>query len=169
MAKKTNQEQEQIISEGKLNEIIEKTRIRENGSLEISWDYSNCPTLTEQHTAHLSDLNYLIEKFKPDELSAYLAARSQYRHEILGHDFSIEPNYQEAQNMIYASKKAFLDLPDDIRTHFKNHLEFLKFIDNPDNKEKMIKMGILKEKQIQDITQPTPITPTATPTPPENK
>ncbi|WNK14304.1 MAG: internal scaffolding protein [Microvirus sp.] len=144
--------QEQIVKEGKLNEVIIKETIRPNGTLRIQQDFEFCPTLTEQHTAHLTDLNYLIHKYKPDELAAYIAAKNQYKQEILGHDFSSEPSLQDAKNVVYQCKKAFDELPNDIKIQFKNHLEFLKFIDNPANAEKMLKLGLLREEQIEQLT-----------------
>lgn len=124
------------------------------GSVRIQQDFSNCPTLAEQHTAHLTDLNYLIKKYKPDELAAYIAAREQYRQEIVGHDFSQEPDLQGAKNVIYQMKKNFEELPEEIKMQFKNHVEFLKFIDNPHNQEKMIKLGLLKPAEIKNLTDP---------------
>lgn len=117
-------------------ELIESRR--PDGSLRIQYDFSNCPTLAEQHTAHLTDINYLIQKYKPDELDAYLAARAQYRQEILGHDFSLEPDMTYARNAVYESRKQFDALPEEIKGNFLNHLEFLKFIDNPANAEKCL-------------------------------
>lgn len=157
----------EIAKEGKLNEVITRWSRRKNNSLRVQQDFEFCPTLAEQHTAHLSDINYLIEKFKPDELQAYIQARTQHRTEILGHDFSREPNLQESKNIIYESKKAYSELPEEITNQFSNHLEFLKFIDNPSNAEKMVKLGLLKPKQIQQITGNEPVKttePTRTPT-----
>lgn len=143
-----------IEKSGKLNEIIVHTSKRANGTLRIQQDFEFCPTLAEQHTAHLSDLDYLMKKYKPDELAAYIAARNQHRHEILGHDFSIEPSLQDAKNIIYQMKSAFEKLPDDIRIQFKNHVEFLKFIDNPANQDKMIKLGLMTKKEIAEVKTP---------------
>lgn len=138
----------------KLNEVIMVETIRKDGSRRIQQDFSNCPTLTEQHTAHLTDINYLIQKYKPDELAAFMAAKAAQRQEILGHDFSQEPSLQDAKNIVYRSKKEFEELDPGIRDNFKNHVEFLKFIDNPQNQEKMIKLGLLKPKQIQTLLEP---------------
>lgn len=154
----------------KLNEVIEIRTIRPDGSLRIQQDFSNCPTMAEQHTAHLTNINYLMEKYRPDELAAYIAARNQYRQEIKGHDFSSEPSMQDAKNIIYESKQAFLDLPSDVRNHFQSHLEFLKFIDNPKNTEKMIRLGILTPRQIDAIAIPdTTSKPDSTPAPTPKK
>lgn len=138
----------------KLNEVITHVSIRPNGSKRIQQDFSNCPTMAEQHTAHLTNINYLIERYKPDELAAYLAARNQHRQEIRGHDFAAEPSMQDAKNVIYQSKQEFEKLPEETKSHFRNHLEFLKFIDNPANAEKMIKLGILTPRQIEKIQIP---------------
>jgi len=139
------------ITQGELNKVELVKIIRPNGTIRLQQDFSFCPTMAEQHTAHLSNLNYLMDKYQPDELDAYLAARAQYRREIIGHDFSNEPSLQDAKNVVYQSRKAFEELPEDIKRNFKNHVEFLKFIDNPGNQDKMIKMGLLKPKQIEDL------------------
>lgn len=153
---------EEIVKEGKLNQVIIKETLRPNGTRRIQQDFEFCPTLTEQHTAHLSDINYLIEKHKPDELAAYLAARSQHRREILGHDFTQEPSLQDGLNLVYESRKAFNELPEEVKNNFKNHVEFLKFIDNPANEAKMIRMGILTQKQIDDVKVPDTTVPANT-------
>lgn len=82
----------EIVKQGKLNEVIIVRTTRPDGSIREQQDFEFCPSMAEQHTAHLTDINYLIEKYKPDELAAYLAARTQYRQEIVGHDFSQEPD-----------------------------------------------------------------------------
>lgn len=152
----------------KLGKVIIRETTRENGSVRIQQDFSNCPTMTEQHSAHLSDINYLIEKYQPDELNAYIQARNQYRQEILGHDFSKEPSLQDAQNIVYQSKQEFEKLPDSTKLQFKNHLEFLKFIDNPANAKKMLELGILTKRQLDgiQIPQESPIKKTETATAP---
>lgn len=144
-------EQDGIIKEGRLNEVIELITVRPNGTMRIQQDFEFCPSMAEQHTSHLSDINYLMERYKPDELTAYLTARSQYKREIIGHDFSVEPSLQDAKNMIYESKQSFEALPEDVKMNFKNHLEFLKFIDNPANEEKIIKLGLVSKSDLEKI------------------
>lgn len=135
----------------KLNEIIVVRTTRPNGTRRIQRDFQYCPTMSEQHTAHLSNINYLMSRYKPDELAAYIAARGAHKKEIIGHDFSQEPSLQEAKNVVYQARQNFEALPEEIKSHFKNHVEFLKFIDNPANADKMVKLGILKPKQIEDL------------------
>lgn len=97
----------------------------------------------------MSDINYLIATYKPDELDAYLAHRAALRPEILGHDFSSEPDLTHAKNIALTLKKNFEALPDEVKINFKNHVEFLKFIDNPQNAEKMLKLGLMTKREIQ--------------------
>lgn len=148
------------IDEGRLNEVRVLEIRRKNGSLRVQSDYQFCPTMCEQHTAHLSDLNYLMEKYQPDELAAYLAARTAHRREILGHDFSVEPSLQEAMNITYRVRQAFENLDEDVRKHFRNHVEFLKFIDNPANEEKLVKLGLLTKKEVAEFKDPVATTTT---------
>lgn len=149
----------------KLNEVIYIETRRPDGSLRRQQDFSNCPTLTEQHTAHLTNINYLIEKYKPDELAAYIAARTQYRQEIVGHNFAAEPSLQDAKNIVYRSKQEFEALGEDITSQFRNHVEFLKFVDNPANAEKLIKLGLITPKQLSNIQIPDPSLTPSSPTP----
>lgn len=142
------------IMEGKLNQVVYVETRRPDGSLRIQQDFRFCPTMAEQHTAHLTNLNYLVEKFKPDELAAYIEARNQYRREIEGHDFSREPNLQEAKNIVYQSRQEFEKLPDEIKMQFKSHLEFLKFVDNPSNEQTLIKLGLITQAQVDKIKIP---------------
>jgi len=136
---------------GQLNEVIVTEEIRPNGTVRRRTDYKNCPTLAEQHTAHLTNLNYLIEKYQPDELAAYLAARDQYRQEIMGHDFASEPSLQDAKNHVYYSKQAYAELPEKVRNQFRSHLDFIKYADNPRNAQLLVDNGIVTSEQLQNI------------------
>lgn len=147
--------QEVILEEGKLNQVILHIQKRANGSTRIQQDFKFCPTMAEQHSALETDLNYLIEKYKPDELAAYIAAKSVRRPEIIGHDFSREPSLQDAKNIIYKMKQNFEKLPDEIRNHFRSHVDFLKFIDNPENQQKLIDLGLMKQEEITKHLIPT--------------
>lgn len=140
------------MNKSQLNVVIIKETKRSNGTVRIQQDFSNCPTMAEQHTAHLSNLNYLIAKYKPDELAAYMAARESYRREIIGHDFSQEPDLQDAKNAVYILRQNFEALPEDMKKNFKNAVEFYKFIDNPANQDKMIALGLLTKKEVTKLT-----------------
>lgn len=140
------------IKEGKLNEVKKIIIKRPNGTLRIQQDFEFCPSLADQ-VGESTDLTYLVNKYKPDELAAYIAARNQHRLSIDNHDWSNEPSLQEAKNRVLQLQQAFATLPDDVKAYFNNnHLKFLKFIDDPQNQQTMLKLGLLKERQIAENT-----------------
>lgn len=146
------------IKEGALDKVIYHRTRRPNGTLRIQQDFEFCPSQTEQ-VGETTDLNYLVKKYQPDELAAYVAAKNAHRIAIENHDWSQEPSLQEAKNIGYRLRQAFESLPDEVRGYFSNnHFKFLKFIDNPANQHTMIKLGLLKERQIADLATPTPTT-----------
>jgi len=137
-----------------LNQVIVNEYMREDGSVAVEYDYQYCPSQTDQTQAHMSDLNYLVAKYKPDELAAYMAARNSYRQEVLGHDFSVEPSHMEAKNIIKNAEDLINRLPAHIRDSFRSPLDFVKFVDNPQNTEILVKSGLANLKEIQKITGP---------------
>lgn len=141
---------------------------RANGSRRIAFDYSECPSKVDPTGAKDTDLNYLVAKYTPNELANYIAARNMNRKPIEGHDFSQEPNLQEAKNEVLRLKYAFNDLKEDVKKQFRDVTEFLKFIDNPKNVDLMVKYGLLTKKEVEQFVEPTP-TPTPPPTTPEEK
>lgn len=165
MAKKTASDE--IVAEGKLNEVIMVYTRRPNGSLRIQQDYQFCPSMAEQHTAHLTDLNYLMDKYKPDELAQYLAARTSHRRELPSHDYSKELSMQDAMNYVVLTRKAFDSLNPQQKSFFRNHVEFMKYLDNPRNQEALIKLGILERKTINELNQTT--APSTATTPPKQE
>lgn len=144
-----NKQTGEIISLGKLNQVDITVAPRKNGTIRIQQGFDNCPTMAEQHTAHLSDINYLMATYQPDELAAYIAARGAGKIPIEGHDFSKEPDMTHAKNIALNLKKSFEALDPELQSQFKNHVEFLKFIDNPANAEKMLKLGLMTKREVQ--------------------
>jgi len=88
-----------------------------------------------------------------------MAARSQYRQEILGHDFSQEPSLQDAKNIVLEANELMSKLPLDARMQFSSALDFLKFLDNPQNQDILIKSGILEKRDIAPIIGSVPSEP----------
>lgn len=147
---KTDKEIKEKVSQlNKVKYIITK---RADGSTRIQQDYSACPSMTEQHSANLTNINFLMKKYKPDELAAYLAAKRSARQEVFGHDFSKEPDKQGAMNTVYQLRRAWEEVDPRIKAQFRSHIEFLRYIDNPANQEKLIAMGIMTKKEISEVT-----------------
>lgn len=137
-----------------LNRVVVIESRRPNGTLRIQRNFDFCPSMAEQHSAQMTDLNFLIAKFKPDELAQYIAARSQGRSPIGEFvDLTNEPSLQDAKNVVYRARQAFLELPDEIKLQFRSPVEFYKHLDNPANQEKLIKLGLMKRKEIEEIRE----------------
>jgi hypothetical protein len=118
-------------------------KIRPDGTTSVTFDYTGCPSKTEPHHYNETNLDYLVKKYKPDELIAYLQARTFNRNPQF-HDFNVEPNLQDAMNIRYKLNKKFQELPTAVQAHFGNVLNYMRFIDNPDNIPALQKMGLLK-------------------------
>lgn len=140
---------------GELDQVIVHTGKRPDGTTYYELDFTYCTSRTEQHHARETDINYLVAKYKPDELAMYLSARNQHRQPLF-HDFSMEPDRQQALNIRARLNSHFQNLPEEVRNHFGSPLEFLKFIDNPQNAEALIKLGLVKQKDIAPFTNDKP-------------
>lgn len=145
-----NQNKE-IVSEGKLHEVLTIVTTRPNGTKRIQQDFQFCPSKAEQHTAHLTDINYLLTKYTPDELTGYIIAKAGQKQAITGHDFSHEISMVEAKNRVYELKNVFQGLRPDVKSQFSTPLEFFKFVDNPHNVEKLKQLGLISESEKQKI------------------
>lgn len=74
----------------------------------------------------------------------------------LSGDFTIAPaDYQEAMNIMIEAEDRFAALPSDIRKRFDNKpLNLLEFIQNPDNYEEGVKLGIFNPKVVETSEVP---------------
>lgn len=97
-------------------------------------------SLTVQSFARDADLNVIAKRFgltHPMELAA-LASGAQFR------DTTQDPELQDILDMRHAGKEAFQSLPDKIRKRFHNNpAELLEFLDDQDNREEAIRLGLL--------------------------
>lgn len=128
-------------------EIIKSTR--PNGKKRVQISFKNCVSLTDKTGAQEADLNYLVKKYSPSEFAAWMLMRQ--RPEINGHDFSKEPERMHAMNEEKRINDLYEKLAPEIKAQFSNPLQFLKFIDDKLNKEKLIKMGLITNKQVEDL------------------
>lgn len=148
----------------KIIETIRPKNKHYRGSVRIQQDFSTCISTTDQHAGHATDINYLVQRYKPDELAMYLAAKSQQKQKIEGYDFSKEPNLQEAKNEVYRLEQLFEKLPKNIKSEFPSVVDFMKFLDSKVNVDKLIDLKIFKKEELTPAPNPSP-GPTPTPTP----
>ena len=164
---KFNPETGEILdSEIKVNKMIIKKTLEPSKilgrprRLRVQQSFENCISRTDTTGAEMTDLNALIAKYSPNELANYIAMKRAGQTPIVGHDFTKEPSLQNAMNERYRLNTMFDNLDPQLRKQFKNVLEFLKFVDDPHNKDQVIRLGLVTEKQVQEIqkavTTPTP-------------
>ena len=94
------------------------------------------------------DINEILRRFGKTGLMPVNPLEGTYG------DFSDATDYQTAMNALIASEREFDALPSNIRKHFNNDpYELVKFVENPDNFEKGVELGIFEPKTAQITEQ----------------
>lgn len=102
------------------------------------------PSLTKQSFAKDTNINSIMSRYEKTGLITH----TQKNSASYG-DFSETNSYQESLNQIMLAQNMFDSLPATIRKQFENEpILFLEFCENPDNKQKMIDMGLLDKPDI---------------------
>lgn len=115
-------------------------------------------SLTRQSEKDQTDLNKIIKKAKAGEIITHVnEATAQY------FDNTEVNEFQVSMNIVANGTQAFEQLPSDIRKKFHNDAgEFLEFACDPDNAEKMIKLGLATKPKGPFDSEGKIIPPTAT-------
>lgn len=131
--------------------IYDKTgKIKRNA---VVLDCSNDPLITEQSHKSEVDINNIIRRHGVDMIAkaAALQAPNMRFDDVTGNDF------QEAMNIILKAEDSFNQLPSKIRKEFNNNpAEFLDFVQNPDNKDRMIELGLAEAPPVKEAPSPDP-------------
>lgn len=94
---------------------------------------------TEQSHKDLCDVNKIIKKYDKTGLISHVQKIEAKYGNLSGADF------QQMQNKIAGAISMFNALPSEIRGTFDNSpATFLNFMDNPDNRNKAIEMGLIR-------------------------
>jgi phage internal scaffolding protein len=102
--------------------------------------------LTEQAHKNETDMNYILRDYKRTGFIRH-AKENQGRYD----DISVQ-DFQEAMFVVAEANNMFAELPANIRKDFNNDpSQFLGFVQNPDNQEKLQKMGIIKGNDGVDL------------------
>lgn len=102
-------------------------------------------SLTQQHFAQEADVRNIIKQYDKTGLIANVQKGvAQYG------DYSEVNEYREALDLVNDANGMFADLPAELREMFQNNAgTFLEFATNPENNDKMVKLG-LKEALVQE-------------------
>lgn len=99
---------------------------------------SNLPSLAKQSFKDECDINNILAKYRKTGLVTHLAKYGGNYNEL-----PLVDDYHDALNQILAAKDAFLELPAEMRKFFNNDpAEFLDFVNDPENVDAMIDMGL---------------------------
>lgn len=102
-------------------------------------------SLTQQHFAQEADVRNIIKQYDKTGLIANVQ-KGVARYG----DYSEVNEYREALDLVNEANATFAELPAEVREMFQNNAgTFLEFATNPENEDKMIKLG-LKEAPVQE-------------------
>lgn len=107
--------------------------------VQITFDRTKSKT-RQQYKAD-ADINNIMAKYiKTGMLSHVNRYNGQYA------DVTGLGDYQESMNMIRTAQDMFMTLPAKVRSRFNNDPgEFLAFVDNPDNRDELVALGLARK------------------------
>jgi len=103
------------------------------------------PSKTQQHFKNQVNINTIVNRYKKTGIMPNMnAARALYG------DFSGVTDYQGALEGVINAESQFMALPSQIRKRFGNNpLELLDFLQDENNKEEAIKLGLIENPHIE--------------------
>lgn len=131
---------------------------RPNGSKVIEFPMQGS-SMTDQSFQESCNINTIMDRFaKTGQLPNNMREPGQYL------DLSSVGEYQDSLNIIATAREAFEALPSDIRKRFNNEpAELLSFMENPDNLDEGVKLGLFTKEQAEKqepvqviVTNPEP-------------
>lgn len=112
----------------------------------VNSDGSPQRSLAIQSERDNCDVNLIVDRFQKTGVLPTMNKTPQYG------DFSQLPDYQESLNTVIAAQKAFMTLDARIRKQFDNNpAEFLDFVDDPKNGDKLIEWGLRKGPDVPSV------------------
>lgn len=121
---------------------------RRGGRLEVKTDTSG-PSMTKQEFADECDINNIMSQYQRTGMVQHVNRYGGEYSDVTG-----AVSFHEAQNIVLAAQNAFMSVPSSVRTKFDNDPgKFLEFVNNPENRDEMKKLGLLKEDSNGTETQ----------------
>ena len=101
---------------------------------------------TEQHHKETCDINNIVKKYDREGLLSHVTEAEGTYGDVSGLEF------KEALDMVIGMQATMDELPSHIRKYFKNDPRlFLEFMENPDNREKAIELGLINQAWEPDL------------------
>jgi len=103
-------------------------------------------TLTQQHLADETNINYILEQFNVTGLLPTSPVSPRYG------DFSGVTDYHSALNAVMAAEDEFDALPAQIRARFDNEpSNLIDFLSDEKNRDEAVKLGLVNPSISQEI------------------
>lgn len=107
---------------------------------------NNLPSLTRQEFAKESDINNILKQYNKTGMLSHLTKHRGDYTELSQID------YHTALNQLNDAKESFDSLPSELRKKFEfNPANFIAFVSDPENKDEIAKMGLLKTPDIHNV------------------
>lgn len=95
------------------------------------------PTLTQQHQAQETDINYIVQQFGVTGMLPQSLNMPTYQ------DFDAVFDYQSAMNAIIQADNQFLSLPAEVRKMFDNSPhKFISYLENNPDPQQLVDLGL---------------------------
>lgn len=126
---------------------------RPNGTKRVALKCET-PSMTRQSDKRDTDINYLMQKFQktgyfppiPEGFARYVEVP--------------ETDYHQAMDTLLDTQQAFSQLPSSVRDRFKNDpSELLAFLDNPENYQEAVELGLMVPRENKPGEKPPGGTP----------
>lgn len=102
------------------------------------------PSRAKQSFKNECDINGIMKKWEKNGVITHIN-----EHKPAYGAFPDAHTYQDSMNAVIAAQDAFMELPATMRAHFENDpAKFLNFVENPDNAESLIELGLATPKEI---------------------
>lgn len=113
--------------------------------------FDDSPSLTHQSFKAECDIRNIMHKYKRTGILTHATSAQA----IYG-DFVDVPDYQESLNIVIDAQNTFDSLPADLRKRFGNDpAHYLSFASDPNNRDEMIKLGMIIPVVVQPDSSKT--------------
>lgn len=141
-------------------------RSRYNPGTRDGWQ-STVPSMTQQQFRDEADINYIISMYDSTGVMPTYHGDGQPAQPMFGDFAELPDNAQDVYNQMLAAKADFDSLPLDVRKRFDyDPAAFLAFVDDPNNADELVAMGLATKTAIQEPTINTNNPDNNTPEPP---
>lgn len=124
-------------------------RSRYNAGTREGWK-SSVPSLTQQQFKDEADINYIISMYNSSGVMPSFHGDGQPSEPIFADFAELPDSAQEMYNQMLQAKANFDNLPLDIRKRFNyDPGAFLEFVDNPNNVDELVAMGLATKTTIE--------------------